>query len=96
MPRIPSSLVRLSYRIHFPDILVGALAPFAAIYLRDLTYFTRSDLEGFLIYSAIATLATVASIVGSVHGGGVISVWIDGVFFCRFLSGLGWSPRQAV
>lgn len=33
---------------------------------------------------------------GSVHGGGVISVWIDGVFFCRFLSGLGWSPRQAV
>ena len=63
MARVPSSLVRLSYRIHFPDVVVGALAPFAAIHLRDLTYLSRSDLEGFFIYSLIATLATVGSIV---------------------------------
>lgn len=63
MTRIPSSLVRLTYRIHIVDIVVGALAPILAVLLRETGYFVRADQDGILIYSAIATAATVFSVV---------------------------------
>ncbi|MDB5593049.1 MAG: hypothetical protein JWM36_10 [Hyphomicrobiales bacterium] len=59
MTRIPSSLVRLSYRFHLSDFIAGAVAPGLAVQLRELRYFARHDLEGIIVYTAVATGATV-------------------------------------
>lgn len=44
--------------MHAMDVIVGAAAPFFALFIRDLSYFDREDLNAFLVYSAIATVAT--------------------------------------
>lgn len=46
--------------MHAMDVIVGAAAPFIAIFIRDVSYFDREDMNAVLIYSGIATIATLA------------------------------------
>lgn len=62
MTRIPSSLLRFSFRLRLFDVAAAGLAPVAATLLREPGYFTRNDLSGIAAYTACAIVATIAAL----------------------------------